>query len=210
MKRLLLIVFIISIGVYLTVQYYKDRRFNPPSAYDYEISDEIDRNYHDPSLLENYYETALEVGTYARSLWFNESIDVRNLDKENYRSIEAIQHYNQLIVAAKRLEDQLVYSKSLKDQGYSDAETQLMIQEGLNPTDIKLNRMSHLLNLQIGLAGSEVWDLQLLLNEKGDSIPVDGIFSSITRQRVIEIQRSNNIYPSGTIDEKTLRILLKD
>ena len=210
MKRLLLILFVISLGAYLAVQYYEDRRFNPPSAYDYPISDQIDRNYHNPSVLENYYETALEVGTYARSLWFNQQIDVRNLDTENYDSFEAVQHYNQLRVAVKRLEDQLVYSQSLKNKGYSKDEVRTMIEEGLSPEDIEIRDKAYLLNLAIGSTGAEVWDLQLLLNTKGDSIPVDGIFSSITQQRIIQIQRDNNLYPSGEIDDKTLRRLLKD
>lgn len=197
-------------GAYLTVQYYKDIRFNPPSTYDYSISEDIDRDFYDPTVLEYYYETALEVGTYARSLWFNEEIDVRLLDKTDHESFEAVQHYNQLLVTTKRLEDLLVYSKSLKDKGYGNLEIEQIIENDLTPKQLEMRESQHLIGLRIGNTGAEVWELQKRLNQKGDSIPVDGIFSSITRSRVRAIQQANDLYPSGKIDEKTLRILLKD
>ena len=138
MKRLLLIIFVISLGAYLTVQYYKDRRFNPPSTYDYSISEDINRDFYDPTVLENYYETALEVGTYARSLWLNEEIDVRFLDKNDHESFEAVQHYNQLLVTTKRLEDLLVYSKSLEDKGYGNPEIEQIIENDLSPEQLEM------------------------------------------------------------------------
>ncbi len=208
MKRLLFIIFIISIGSYLTVQYFKDRRYNPPSNYDYVISEDIDRDYYDPSVLENYYQSALEVGSYARSLWYNEGLDVRFPDDEKFESIEAMKHYNQLIVAVKTLEDQLVYSKMLKDEGFSDDEVIMMLKNEMEPSEMELIDSEYLIGLQIGDKGSEVWDLQLLLNNHGDSIPVDGIFSVATLDRVIAIQESAMIYPSGEIDEKTLKAIL--
>lgn len=208
MKRLLFIIFIISLGSYLTVQYFKDRRYNPPSNYDYIISEDIDRSYYDPSVIENYYQSALEVGAYARSLWYNDGIDVRFPDDENFESIEAMKHYNQLIVAVKALEDQLVYSQHLKDEGYTDDEVEMMLMENMEPSEMELIDSEYLIGLEVGDTGAEVWDLQLLLNNHGDSIPVDGIFSVATRNRVIEIQEAAMIYPSGEIDLKTLKAIL--
>ena len=83
MKRLIAIVLIIGIGSYIAVQYLKDRRFNPPSDYDYPISSEIDTDFYKPEVLQEYYKLAFDVGTYARSLWFNDGIDVLMMDREN-------------------------------------------------------------------------------------------------------------------------------
>ena len=108
MKRLLSIVIIIGIIAYITVQFLKDRRFNPPSDYDYPVSELIDKDYHDPMVVKQYYKTALEVGSYARSLWNNEKIDVRFPDKARKKSKEATEYWEQLNVTAKWLEDKLI------------------------------------------------------------------------------------------------------
>lgn len=209
MKRLIFIVLLIGIGSYITVQYLKDRRFNPPSAYDYPISSEIDKDFYDPTVVQQYYKLAYDVGSYARSLWFNDGIDVRMMDRENYEATQAIDYWNTLKSTVDQLQDKLEYSKSLRNQGYSKEQVRLMMEMNLTPEDIKFENHRSLIGLSVGQSGSKVWDLQKMLNTKGDSIPVDGIFNVVTRQRLVEFQKQNNLYPSGAVDEKTLKALLK-
>lgn len=209
MKRLIFIVLLIGIGSYITVQYLKDRRFNPPSSYDYEISAAIDTDFYDPEVLQQYYKLAFDVGSYARSLWFNEGIDVRMMDSENYESIQATEFYNKLKANVKMLEKELIRSKELRDQGYSKDQVKVIMEMGMTPEDMELEKNNHLLGLGIGVSGSNVWELQRLLNAKGDTIPEDGIFNILTRQRLRAFQRDNNLFPSGEVDQKTLKALLK-
>lgn len=209
MKRLIAIVLIIGIGSYIAVQYLKDRRFNPPSDYDYPISSEIDTDFYKPEVLQEYYKLAFDVGTYARSLWFNDGIDVLMMDSENYESTQATDYYNRLKSNVKMLENELIRSQELRNAGYSKEQVRLIMEMGISPEEITLENHSHLLGLNIGLSGAEVWELQKLLNTKGDSIPEDGIFNVLTRQRLIDFQKQNNLYPSGEVDEPTLKALLK-
>lgn len=209
MKRLIVIVLLIGIGSYITVQYLKDRRFNPPAAYDYVISSEIDTDFYDPIVVQQYYKLALDVGSYARSLWNNDGIDVRFMDKENFESTQATDYYNTLITTVKLLENKLTQSKAYRNQGYSKEQVKVIMEMGYTPEDIDFEQNSNLLGLKIGDTGANVWDLQKLINTKADSIPEDGIFNILTRQRLREFQSNNNLYPSGEVDEKTLKALLK-
>lgn len=209
MKRLLTIVILLGVISYIAVQYLKDRRFNPPSAYDYPISEQIDKDYYDQMVVKEYYKTALEVGSYARSLWNNDGIDVRYMDKENFESTQATDYYELLQATAMLLENKLIKSAELKSQGYTNKQIKLIVEDGLTPDDIEYMSKAHLLGLSIGSNGQDAMELQRMLNAKGDSIPVDGIFNTITRYRLRVFQTDNGLYPSGQVDKKTLKALLK-
>lgn len=209
MKRLLTILILFGVISYIAVQYLKDRRFNPPSSYDYAISEAIDKDYYDQTVVKEYYKSALEVGSYARSLWNNDGIDVRYMDKENFESTQATDYYELLEVTTKLLENKLLKSAELKSKGYSNDQIKLLVEDGLTPEDIQLREMSYLLGLRIGANGQEAVELQRMLNAKGDSIPVDGIFNTITRYRLRVFQTENDLFPSGIVDKKTLKALLK-
>lgn len=208
MKRLLTIVILLGVISYIAVQYLKDRRFNPPAAYDYTISDAIDKDYYDQLVVKDYYKTALEVGSYARSLWNNDGIDVRFMDKENFESTEATDYYELLEASAMMLENKLLKSADFKKQGYNNDEIK-MLEKGISPEDIEFMHKEHLLGLAIGSNGNDAMELQRMLNAKGDSIPVDGIFNTITRYRLRVFQTENGLFPSGEVDKKTLKALLK-
>ena len=209
MKRLIIIVLLLGLVSYITVQYLKDRRFNPPSSYEYVLSTEIDTDYFDPTVVQQYYKLALDVGSYARSLWNHDGIDVRFMDRENFESTQATDYYNTLISTVKQLEDRLIASKKYREVGYTKDETRIILETGLTPEDIDFEKNSNLLGLKIGDSGALVWELQRLINTKSDSIPEDGIFNVLTRQRLREFQTKNNLFPSGEVDTKTLKALLK-
>jgi hypothetical protein len=209
MKRLLIFAILIGVIAYVAVQFLKDRRFNPPSGYDFAISEKIDTQYYDSLVLQQYYKTAMEVGSYARSLWRNQKIDVRFIEEENFESSQATEYYELLNATALMLQSKLEKSASLKAQGYSNAEVKALFEHDLTPEDLNYNRHSYLIGLKRGDAGSAVWDLQKLLNESADSIPQDGIFNLITTNRLRTFQQSLGLFPSGEVDEKTLKALIQ-
>ncbi len=209
MKRLLAIAIIIGIIAYIAVQFLKDRRFNVPSDYDFEISQNIDKDFYDPSVLKEYYGTVLEVGTFARSMWRTYTFDVRSPDADNPEEVLKSDYYNQLRETALFLQDKLEKSKVYKEQGYTNPEIKLIMEQGLTPEDLRLRENAHMFGLSRGSSGSAVWELQKMLNALGDSIPEDGIFNLITTNRLREFQSQNNLFPSGEVDEKTLKALLK-
>ncbi len=209
MKRLLFIVILIGIVSYVAVQYFKDRRFNPPSAYDYALSENIDADFYDKTVVKEYYKSALEIGMYARSLWRNDQIDVRSIDNEDFESTRATQVYIEMIASTKMLEDQLELSAMLKEQGYTNGEVKMYFEQNLTPEDLQIKRLSNLIGLKIGARGAAVWQLQKLLNTDSDSIPQDGIFNLITTNRLKNFQENSGLFPSGEVDKETLKALIQ-
>lgn len=209
MKRLLAVAIILGIIAYIAVQFLKDRRFNIPSDYDIEISQNIDTDFYDPTVLKEYYGTVLEVGTFARSMWRTYTFDVRSPDENDPVEQLKSDYYEQLKVTALYLQNKLETSKAYKDQGYTNDQIEMIMEQGITPENLELGKMSYLLGLTRGANGAAVWELQKMLNTRGDSIPEDGIFNLITTNRLKDFQSKNNLFPSGEVDEKTLKALLK-
>ena len=189
-------------------QYQKYTRFRPPSAYDYQVSDSIDINYHDPVVLQQYYQNAYDIGNFARTLWHDRKIDVRFTTPEDLEVKKAVQYYGQLVSTTHYLEDMLVNSKKLKDQGFSNQDILLMEQEGISPVGFLILKNKQLEGLKRGDSGRSVWELQKLLVQKGYSIPVDGIFNVVTEDALKDFQQEIADYPSGIVDDTTLRALV--
>lgn len=209
MKRLLAILIVIAILVYAYFNYIEDRRFNPPSDYDYTVSEQIDTDFYDKAVLSEYYRLALEIGNFARSSWTHDGVDVKSPDFLNDKANLKSRHYNQMIVTADLIRDKLIDSKKLKDEGFDNEDIKLLMERNLTKQDLKLRENAYLLGLVRGSSGAAVWELQKMLNTQGDSIPEDGIFNLITTNRLKEFQTQSDLYPSGEVDEKTLKALLK-
>ena len=135
----------------------------------------------------------MEVGSYARSHWRNQKIDVRFIEDENFESSQATEYYELLNATALMLQAKLEKSSSLKSQGYTNDEVKVLFEQGLSPQEIDYNRHQYWLGLGRWETGSAVWDLQRLLNVSADSIPQDGIFSLITTNRLKTFQESKGL-----------------
>ena len=209
MKRLALLILSITLPILTYFQYQKYRRFNPPVSYDYSRSDSIDTNYHNPVVLQQYYQNVYEIGTFARSQWHNQGTDVRFPNNDDPEAKEASQYYQQLLSTTALLEDRLITSQRLKEEGFSNQAIVRIEQEGWAPQNYRLAQQSGMVGLHKGNKGSEVWDLQKLLVNKGYDIPIDGIFSEVTEGAVKDIQQNTGNYPSGIVNEALLRTMAK-
>ena len=209
MKRLALLILILTLPLLTYFQYQKYRRFHPPVSYDYALSDSVDAHYHDPVLLQQYYHNVYEIGSFARRQWRNHRTDVRYPDEENPEEQKASQYYQQLLSTTAHLEDRLVASQKLKDQGFDNQAIIRIEQEGWSPRNYRLAQQQSLEGLKRGDRGSDVWVLQQLLVNKGYQIPVDGIFSQATEEAIKDVQQTSGNYPAGTVDEALLEAMMK-
>lgn len=207
MKKILYIILIITLPLIAFFQYKKYTRFNPKTSYEYVISDAIDANYYDQQLVSEYFSKAIEIGSFARSKWSSESIDVRFPDQGSTVEINAAKYYNQLLARTKELESRLVSSKNLKDQNFSNGEIQL-IEVGF-PLDLiksKINRGS-MVDLAIGSNSRYVWKLQERLVSKGYPHTLDGLFGTATQSALINYQNDQGIFPSGSMNDEVFDLL---
>lgn len=55
--------------------------------------------------------------------------------------------------------------------------------------------------------GSDVWELQGLLQVNGYNINRDGFFNAKTERAIIDFQRRHHLHPDGVVDRVTLKFL---
>ena len=206
MKKLLMLIISLSLLVIAYFQYENYKRYKPPFDHTYAVSDSIDPNYYDPILLDQYYKNCYEVGSFARSMWFQKGIDV-NYPDDSEEAKKISTHYTHLLASTKKMEKLLIYSAKLKDQGYDNAVIQKIIEMGLAPDNYFFYENEKYLYLQSGDRSHEVYDIQKVLIEKGYNIPLDGNFGPETENAIKAIQREADLYPSGITDKETISVL---
>ncbi len=210
MKKLIVGIIVISLLAIVFFQYKNYRRFNPPADYEYAISESIDINYHDQSLLEEYYSKVFEIGSFARSQWRTSGVDVRFPDMDNVGEINAAKYYTSLQSRVAFLEQMLEGSNQLKSEGFSNAEI-IRIESGLPTELVKAGITKEDLSaLQIGDNNRLVWMLQEKLIEKGYPHQLDGLFGIDTQNSLITYQTDNNLFPSGAMNEEVFTKLFLD
>lgn len=208
MKKLLLLIVVIALVAVVFFQYKAYKRFNPPSDYNYVLSDSIDVNYYDQVVVQQYYDNAYELGQFARSTWANRGIDVL-FPSDDIESIEASKYYTSKTSLTKRLEDKLKYSASLKDMGYDNRAIEYIMKNGISPEHHYYITNQNFIGLKLGDKNHEVWEVQKALIAFGYEIPNDGVFGLETESALQLFQEKNDLYPSGIVDEKTIKKIIK-
>lgn len=207
MKKLLFIVIIVTLPLIAYFQFQNYRKFHPPVAYEYEISDHVDVNYYNQELVDEYFTKAVEIGAFARVQWRNEGLDVRFPDTNSQSDVNAAKYWNELVARVKLLEKKLTDSKNLKAQGHSNQEVR-MVEAGFNVENLDLIKdQEQLQAIRIGDRSRFVWSVQKRLIDKGYDHQLDGLFGDDTRNAIISFQRDQGIYPEGLINEETFELL---
>ncbi len=209
MKRLAWLIIIIALPLICYFQYKKYTRFNPPSIYEYVAQDSVDVNYFDPVIVQQYFENIYKLESITRSLWYNRGLDVKFPDLDIAGSRAETDHYNSLFATTKILEKKLIYSTQLKEAGFQNMEIKEMVEQGMTPRLYTFLKRKNLVGLQLGQESSDVWELQKLLMDKSYNIPFDGVFGIETKESLVDFQSKHSLLPTGVVDEKTLKYLIK-
>ncbi len=209
MKRIAIFLTVVCLMVIAFVQFMNWRKFSFDPSYNYQISNEIDTQYHNPELVKLYYESAFRVGNFAREVWFNKGIDVKVIDSKDPQSQLANSTYEQMLVSTKLLENRLIYSKKLKEKGFDNQAIKYIEEQNIDPAAYEYHRLFNGRNFKRGDLDAAVWKMQQLFNKLGKSIKVDGNFNNETEAAVKDFQSENELYPSGIADQETLMLLIK-
>ncbi len=213
MKKILWLVIVLLLASLLYFKYKDYTKYNPPTYFNYTINKAIDINYHNPKVVKEYFENAYKIGSFARQLWAIKGVDINFISSENPDFINSYSYYQSLVVNTQIIEQKLVLSSELKKKGFSNKEIELIEIEGGNPKKIEKEKayktLLQLNNLTSGDIGQEVWLLQKQLISMGYKIPKDGLFGNETLIAVIDLQKKNDLYPSGEIDLATIKALIK-
>lgn len=207
MKKLLILILIICLPLIAFFQYKNYRRFNPPSSYEYALNYQVDMNYHQPELVEEYFQKIVEVSAFARMQWSNERIDVRfpNIDSET--ETNAANYYNVMLTRLKWLEARLSRSTELKEAGFSNTNIK-EIEAGVPPTLAGWGVKGDAIKAAtLGQRGEVIWSIQKKLIEKGYNHTLDGVFGVDTQTALLQFQTDQDLFPSGRMNETTFRSL---
>lgn len=208
MKKIFLGILIITLPLITFFQYKNYRRFHPSTSYEYLKSDEIDINYHDPRMIEEYFHKIVEVGAFARRKWKNEGIDVR-FPNENVTETNVANYYNLLLTRIKEIEAKLETSAAYKAEGFNNEQI-ILLESGISKNQLRwISQKPLILTAVFGDRGAHIWTIQQLLIAKGYQHNLDGVFGLDTQNAILAFQRDKQIYSSGTIDEITFSELIK-
>lgn len=210
MKKLMYLVVIIALPLIVFFQYDHYVRHHPPADSGYPISGAIDADYHDPGIVLKYYETVEATSTFARYLWRKHKIDVRKTSPADGATADKVGLYHQYLATARHLEQQLIRSANWKQQGLSNDDIQYMEVHQVDAETMTIRKMlGEKDRLQFGDQSQAVLEVQKRLEKKGFSLRIDGIFDQETLQTVQAFQEANKLFPSGVLDDLSLRTLLQ-
>jgi len=208
MKRLFAFFVVVTLGSILYFEVKNYRKFSYPNNYDYSLkTKEIDVNYYDSKLLLEYYELASKIGTFARTQWSNFDIDVLT-PEENTQAQNAAQNYQMMLARLKFIESKLLQSQKLKSQGLDNEAIAYIFSKGISEKNYQLHRLLQNKVFKKGDEDATIWEVQKIINTKGKTIRIDGIFNEETEQAIKDIQKEKNVYPSGLLDADFLRLIL--
>ncbi|MCG8319546.1 MAG: hypothetical protein MI921_08605 [Cytophagales bacterium] len=108
MKRLAWLIIIVTLPIIAFFQYKKYTKFNPPSIYEYPVSDSIDIHYYDPLMVEKYYENVYRLESLARELWYDKGLDIKFPDPAIAGSAVELKFYGQLWATTRVLQEKLL------------------------------------------------------------------------------------------------------
>ncbi|NND62351.1 MAG: peptidoglycan-binding protein [Flavobacteriaceae bacterium] len=203
MKQIIIFLLVVILGVIVYGQYKKYKRFSL-SEYEYTIPEDLKVELANKGLLLDYHRAIEAVNGHIITQWSAHKIDVRNPKKDNERTKAAVNTYRELLANVGYFESQIKNPMKKKEpkEMNSEMERNLMVQKMFyaNPEGN---------SLRLGQSGALIFEVQRLLNEKGDSIKQDGLFNRETFTALQSFEDQNGLLPDGKLDALTLSYLLK-
>ena len=206
---LLIIALLIGYG-----KYNQYKRYNT-SEVNYKTDRKIDLEYHNKTLLLNYYEAIERVNNYTKLQWTANNIDVRTPENDDIETVSAIEKYSTKIGKVKYYETILENSLNLKKQGFTNKEIQFLEEKGIDLKTFnkkkKFEQIKNLydpkINLYKGEKNAIIFEVQKRLNELDYSIKVDGVYRIETLKAIKDFEQKNNLLVDGFIDALTLELM---
>ena len=218
MKKILIVILLVIIGIFAYNQYNDYQRYHSPNA-DYKMSENIDTNYHDKSVLFNYYKAIENLNGYVIMQWSVNGIDVKNPKKDNQKTQYAVNKYRDKLSHVKYYEAILENSLTLKNKGFTNLQIKSLETEGISAEAINKKTVAKTYkkiiisslpkqSIRLGSKSAFIYELQKLLVKKGYEIPVDGVYKDITSDALKNFEEKNQLLPDGQIDLFSLEKLL--
>ena len=204
MKQIIIFLLIIIVAIIGFGQYKKYKRFSL-SEYEYKTPDTIDIANVDKGLLLDYYEAVEALNGCVITQWGAEEIDVRNPKGDSEQELAAVAKYR------KKLANVRFYEAQLLNPSGKESTRKVFSEDERKKESIRAAYQIHpdMNSFEIGDSSALIFEIQRLLNEKGDSILRDGIYKEETLNSLQAFEKKNGLFPDGRMDAITLEYLLK-
>jgi hypothetical protein len=213
--KVFLVLFLLAlIGLGIYRRYEVRKRYENIARFDYSCKDSIDYSYYDQTALRIYLDNCDKLTDIAKGLWLKEGIDVTTT-KNGYGEIQSrINRYNTLLRYTKSIEDKLVQSQDMKDQGLTNDDIRIVLDKDItigaveNEKD-KMAAYEFLRGKNVSASSkpNEIWELQKLLNANDYNLSINGVYDASTDSALLDFQKDNNLYPAHMCDDLTLKKL---
>ncbi|MGJ8665276.1 MAG: peptidoglycan-binding domain-containing protein [Patiriisocius sp.] len=199
MKILIFLLLFIILAI-LGYNFYDNYQRFHPDNYEYKPLETIDPNHPNKSMLLDYHEAIADLNGYVITQWSANDINVRNPEDDNAQTLAAVAIYTKKKGIVNYFESQLIAPIQEKTQ---------KTKEQLRDEIVKNMYDANPQTLSIGNKGALVFELQRLLNNKGESIKIDGVFNTETFTALKSFEEKNGLYVDGKLDAMTLDYLLQ-
>ena len=203
MKKIIIFLLIVILGLIAWGQYKKYKRFSL-KEYQYEVPSEISSTDENSDLLLDYFEAVEALNGHVITQWSANDIDVRNPDDDDGTTMAAVTEYNRRMASVKFYENQLLNPKKTSEPKQKSEED---LRKDMIRAQFYANPAAN--SLRIGDQNAMVYEIQRLLISNGDSIKHDGLFRAETFNALKKFEEQNGLFPDGKLDALTLEALLR-
>ncbi|MGB0869583.1 MAG: peptidoglycan-binding domain-containing protein [Flavobacteriales bacterium] len=202
--KVLGVILILILGFYGYKAY---KRQNMPQEALVENSNEIDTEYHNLSLLYDYYELTNDMNALSKTTWYNMLEDIRNSQSTDPDFILEQNKFAQKSLIRQRIESKLIQSKKLKENKSYDNFDVFQLETRNNYSKLEKNNF---VIFSRGDEGENIEVFQEMLNKLGYDIIDDGFFKQETEMAVKKYQKSKNKPTTGYVDSDTYQSIVKE
>lgn len=212
----LVLILLAFAGIKVFHRYQQHRLYENISRFDYFSHDSIDYNYYDQTTLRIYLDNCQVLTDIAKTLWLRDGIDVTKTKSANGEAQSRINRYYRLLSYTRTLEDKLIQSQDMKNQGLTNEDIRIILDRDITIGAVesekdKMAAYDYLKGKNVCNTSkpNEIWELQKLLNANDYNLTINGIYDASTDSALLDFQKENNIYPSHSCDDMTLRKLVE-
>lgn len=205
--RIVGILVLIYLGYFAYKKYMQSQM---PSTALVSISDQIDLEYHNESILLDYYNLTYSLNAMSKKIWHTHLEDITASQSTEPEFVDLQNQYKLKTVLRNRIESKLIQSKSLKSEQQFD---NFDVIQAETRSDYKKARPTLTRNKVIYERGNEnegVLLVQELLFSLGYKLRLDGVYRQETENVVKQYQKDKHLIESGYVDFSTYESLIKD
>lgn len=174
------------------------------------ISNQIDLEYHNESVLLDYYNLTYSLNAMSKKIWHTHLEDITTSQSTEPEFVNIQNQYKLETVLRNRMEYKLIQSKTLKLEQQFDNFDVIQAETRNDYKKVKPTLIRNKVIYERGNENEGVLLVQELLLSLGYKLKLDGVYRQETENAVKQYQKDKHLIESGYVDFSTYESLIKD